>query len=98
MYKEAFDALNQSIKINPEYELAHLSFGFINLKLGKYQDAVNEYKQAIRMKPDCPKAHFLLGMAYIVLGDKDSALKEYLLLKDLDSKKAQELLVEINKL
>ena len=46
---------------------------------------------AIRITPDDADAHYNLGLTYAFSNDRDSALEHYIILKSLDSERANEL-------
>ena len=97
MYKEAIEPYKQAIKNNPAYEDAAYRLGFIYGKLRMWKEAIEFLKQEIRKNPDDAEAYFALGVVYVAIKDKDSALEQYKILKNLDSKLANELLSFINK-
>jgi tetratricopeptide (TPR) repeat protein len=95
-YKEAIEAFKQAIRIKPNHAEAHLNLGQIYFALEMHKEALEAYKQAIRIKPDYVIAHSSLGLMYLLNNDRESALEQYELLKELDPKKADELLNLIN--
>ena len=73
MYKEAIEAYQQSLKINPDFAETYVNLGIDYYRLGKYDDAINIFKQAIQIKPDIISVYIKLGATYIVNGEYSMA-------------------------
>ena len=74
MYKEAIEAYQQSLKINPDFAETYVNLGIDYYRLGKYDDAINIFKQAIQIKPDIISVYIKLGATYIVNGEYSMAV------------------------
>jgi tetratricopeptide (TPR) repeat protein len=66
--QEAVEALQQAIRINPNYAEARNNLGWAYVNLGRFRDAVQTLQQAIRLKSDYAEAYTNLGAAYRDLG------------------------------
>jgi tetratricopeptide (TPR) repeat protein len=64
---------------------------------GRYGEAIEVYQKAIRINPEYADAYYDLGVAYLKAKDRSMALKQYGILKNLDTRKAEELLGLIKK-
>ena len=71
------------------------AIGEIHFRRDEFQEAVEPFKKAITLAPQ-DSLYFSLALTYVKLGDKDSAIKQYLLLKEINSILAQQLLKQIN--
>jgi tetratricopeptide (TPR) repeat protein len=70
------------------------------LEQKKYQEALSMFKRAVEFGYDDSRIHLQLGLIYLSLGDKQSAIAEHAILlrgNNIDLKKADELLEQINK-
>jgi tetratricopeptide (TPR) repeat protein len=70
------------------------------LEQKKYQEALSMFKRAVEFGYDNSRIHLQLGLIYLSLGDKQSAIAEHAILlrgNNIDLKKADELLEQINK-
>lgn len=78
-YEQAVEALNQSIKLNPNEAIVHLKLGSAYFALGKYKEAVTGLKMAIRIKPEIVNAegYYYLGYSYSQLGNHKDALEAF---------------------
>jgi tetratricopeptide (TPR) repeat protein len=112
MYERAVDSYRQFISTLSEDEktterqiqlvivvLSEKS-GDLLLKQKKYQEALLLFKRVVELKFDNSSTHLQLGLIYLSLGDKQSAIAEHAILlrgNNIDLKKADELLEQINK-
>ncbi|HEV2828354.1 MAG TPA: tetratricopeptide repeat protein [Pyrinomonadaceae bacterium] len=100
-FDQALRAFHHVIAMKPAHmstvASAHDYRGNAFLKLKNYDKALAEFREAIRFDPKKPDYRFDLGEAYLAAGKKAEAQKIYQTLQQLDPKKAQELLVDINK-
>jgi len=64
MYKEAIEAYEHAIKINPTFARAYRGLGFIYSELNMYKDAIETIDKAIRLEPDDADTYFTLGFIY----------------------------------
>jgi len=88
-------AYQQSIELKPKPE-THFNLGNAYINKGNKQDAIVAYKQAISLRPDYLKAHYSICKTYAEIGDKASALRELEIVRNTDSRSADELASSIN--
>jgi tetratricopeptide (TPR) repeat protein len=84
MYREAIDAYEQSLKIDPDFADAYINLGVDYYELGKYEKAIDAFKQAIRIKPDLLPAYNKLGAAYIICGEYSKAVDTFKKILEID--------------
>ena len=94
-HREAEAAYKQAIRTDPDNAQAHLNLGVTYAHQGRLRESIREYQQAIKLKPDYALAHYNLGSAYLDISNSGAALEEYKILKNLDSKKADDLFNQI---
>jgi len=90
-YPEAIDAYTKAIKMKPDSQSTYNKLGTLYIVLGKYSLALHTFKKAITIDPKNSATHFNLGIAYFLNGDKTAAFEEYIILKELDTERAQNL-------
>lgn len=91
-FQEAIGALQEALRISPGDPVANNYLGQTYQSMERHQEAVEAFKQAITLKPNFAEAHFNLGVLYLELGSQTQARQEYLILKQLESELAEELL------
>jgi tetratricopeptide (TPR) repeat protein len=91
-FQEAIGALQEALRISPGDPLANNYLGQTYQTMERHPEAVEAFKQAITLKPNFAEAHFNLGVLYLELGSETQARQEYLILKQLESEFAEELL------
>ncbi len=96
-YREAVAALQEAVRLRPDFAEAHSNLGYSLRNDGELDRAIASYQEAIRLKPNLAEAHEYLGVAYLMKGDKQAAMEEYQILQQLNPKEAAELLAEIEK-
>jgi Predicted integral membrane protein len=74
-YANAIKKLQESIRMNPKFVLAHIWLGRTYQLKKMYPEAVIEYKKALEVSPDWPVALSQLGSVYGVSGNKAEAQK-----------------------
>ena len=94
-HQKAIESYKKLLRIDPNDYSTHFSLATLYWELNRYLEAVEHYKHVIRINPDYVPAHSSLGIIYLLLDDKSSAIDEYRILKDLDSKFANELFEKI---
>ncbi len=62
----------------------------------RYKEAVDVPKKSITIQPSLWMGHFNLGLAYIYLGNKEMSIEEYKILKRLNARMSEKLIIEIN--
>ncbi|MBA2703359.1 MAG: tetratricopeptide repeat protein [Blastocatellia bacterium] len=82
-HAEAVEALNQSIRLNPENAVAYVKLGLAYSGLRQYPEAIVVFKMAAHIKPEVvdAEAYYRWGYAYSTLGkfsDAQSAFKRAL--------------------
>jgi hypothetical protein len=90
-YQEAVKALNEALRLKPDFAEAWYNLGLAYGKLGRDQEAANACKEALRLKPDLAKAWYNLGLAYLGLGNRSEALKAGKELRRYDPARADKL-------
>jgi tetratricopeptide (TPR) repeat protein len=88
---EEINACEQAIKTDPDDASAYYDLGNAYRKESKYKEAIGSYKHALRINTDCAKAHYSLGVTYADFNHENSALEQYEILKNIDSRMADEL-------
>lgn len=71
--RDALDAFQEAIKLNPGNAEAHLSVGKTYLNMGNVQQAITELQAALRLSPENEQAKRLLSKAYNRAGDAKQA-------------------------
>ncbi|MBI4907319.1 MAG: winged helix-turn-helix domain-containing protein [Acidobacteria bacterium] len=67
----------QAIRIAPEFESAHILYGWHLMAVGRLQDAVNEIKPIVEANPLNDFAMWSLGLALHFSGRLDEAIEQY---------------------
>lgn len=75
-FNTAYHYLEQATKYNPDYALAYIAKGDINLKQGNNYQAIANYSTAIQKNPTFPESHFHLALAYYQADMKEAAIAE----------------------
>ena len=73
-WKEAIDAYNEAIQLNPDMAEAYNNRGNAKNGLGQHEAALTDYDEAIRLKPDMAEAYNGRGNAKNYLGQYQAAL------------------------
>ena len=76
-YEEAIQYLKQTIKLAPQYAMAHLNLGTAYSKIGNTEQAKLSYLQATKINPHYAKAKFFLGDVLQEEGLVEEALTAY---------------------
>lgn len=66
--KDAEDAFNEALRLEPKNDLAHVNLGSLFRHQGKLDEAKAEYLKAIALDPDNARTHYNLGLLFM---DKD---------------------------
>ena len=67
----------QTLRLNPDYVLAHNNLGVALQEQGKFADAIASYQQALRLKPDFAEVYSNLGNALKKQGKPEEAIIQY---------------------
>jgi tetratricopeptide (TPR) repeat protein len=77
--------LDESIRLQPQYFLAHLNRGLLLIHMGKGEAGVRECEYAVSLAPSLAQPHYWLSMAYDRVGRKADAARESVQAADLDT-------------
>lgn len=83
-YELAFQALLQSVEINPTLAESRSNLGNVYLKKDQLDDAIYQYQAALEINADDPKTHNNLGNAYLQRGWMNYAILQYAQSLELD--------------
>jgi tetratricopeptide (TPR) repeat protein len=75
-YEEATLAIQQAIKLSPNYINAYSALAEIQNILGHRQEALSIYRRVLARKPEVPDEYLLRGWAYLHLGYGSAAALE----------------------
>lgn len=76
-YKEAVEFMNLSLKINPQYSLAHNDLGVIYQQLGDVKNAMLCYEKALSLNKNFYEAHNNMGVAMQSKGNAKKAREHF---------------------
>ena len=76
-WKEAIDAYNEAIQLNPDMAEAYNNRGVARNDLGEYEAALVDLNEAIQLKPDQAEAYNNRGVTKKALGRLDEAREDY---------------------
>ena len=76
-HKDAVEAFNKAIKLNPQYVEAYHNRGAMYDILGNQQQAIKDYDKAIKLNPQYALSYFNRGVTYGELGNYQQAIKDY---------------------
>ncbi|MBP9015038.1 MAG: tetratricopeptide repeat protein [Candidatus Atribacteria bacterium] len=94
-YQKAIDALENALKLQPDWALAYYKLGQSYLQLGKISQAIQSFQHSTQLEPENDIFHANLAIAYLINGDQESAKKEYYILKTLNPEIAREIAKKI---
>jgi len=86
--KEATEAFQKAINIDPNYTYAYNGLGVTLCKLGRYEEAVEVYKKAISIDPKYVSAYYNLGVALTNLRRYEESIELYQKAIKIDPKDA----------
>jgi tetratricopeptide (TPR) repeat protein len=89
--KDAIEAYEKAIRIDPENEEAFFGLGASYSKMHKHLFAIEAYKKVIELNPNHAAAHFELGFTYDRTASLTKAFEQYKILKNLDEDLADKL-------
>jgi len=75
--KEALDAYDQALALQPDDIEATTGTGFCYLDMGSYGSAIGAFKKALKRNPSYADAIMGLAESYKYQGNKDEAVKYY---------------------
>lgn len=70
----AFDLIEQSVHLNPEYAQAHNHLGNALRGEQRVVEALASYRKAIELEPEYAAPHYNIGSVLLQLGDTEAAL------------------------
>lgn len=76
-WRDAIEAFDEAIKLNPKYEMAYLERGAAHYVLKDFAKAIRDFNKVIEMNPISVSAYHNRGNVYKDLGDYDQAVKEF---------------------
>ncbi|MCD6308605.1 MAG: tetratricopeptide repeat protein, partial [Candidatus Latescibacteria bacterium] len=76
-YAEAEKFLLKSIKLNPDYAMAHKNLGFVLTKLKRFDEAEKEWETALTLDIDDPMINVNLGSIYLGRNDLEKARRMF---------------------
>ena len=82
--RQAHEALQKALTIDPESAEAHMFLGRLNLWEWKWEETGREYKHAIELNPNLADAHGYYNEYLDLTGHFDEALREAEVAKSLD--------------
>ena len=77
-YKEALDAAQRAVQIDPNLLEAHRALGYVWESTANYQDAMDSYETALRINPNLAILHVSMGNMLLNQGDTNGAISSYL--------------------
>jgi len=66
-YKEAIDALNKAVEMDPNCAEAYFNRGLAYGKLGRHEKAIEDFSEAIKLNPNYADAYYNRAAAYFYL-------------------------------
>src|SRR2546430_12850827 len=83
-YQEALSSLQEALKLDPNFAIAHNSAGVVYDKLGRSAEAINSCERAVVLKPDLAVAHYNLGVLYDDASRTEEAIRSFTIALRLD--------------
>jgi tetratricopeptide (TPR) repeat protein len=74
-YPEAVNAMDASVKLNPDFPLSYLQRGKLELMANHVQEAINDLERARKLQPDSTAITYQLATAYRLAGRTEEANK-----------------------
>jgi tetratricopeptide (TPR) repeat protein len=74
---DAVPALQQALRLQPDFEQAHYNLANAFLALGKTNEAIGEYNNALQLNPNDAQAHYNLGNALLQSNRLPEAIAQY---------------------
>ncbi len=75
--KEAIEAIDKALKLNPRYDEAYYYLGFIYMQQSQPAQAIKALKRAVKLNPYYTEAHNQLGLAYRDQGKYKKAMTQF---------------------
>ena len=80
----ASQLLQESIRLDRNYPLAHLELGRCYADLGRYREAISEFRTAARLDPKQTEAWYRLALAYRRAGERKLAAEAELKFRNVE--------------
>ena len=77
-YKEALDAAQRAVQIDPNLMEAHRALGYVWERTATYDLAMQSYEAAVRINPNLAILHISMGNMLLNQGDTNAAISSYL--------------------
>ena len=91
---DAIRAYQHALELKPESEEIHNKLGDAYYYAGQMSQAIAAYSRAISLRPAFADAHYNLAVAYFESGNQRLALNEARILRQLDEKLYEKLVIE----
>ena len=76
-YREAIEHYRQTLRVAPNFEIAHQELGLALANIGQFDEAIRHYRTAIKIKPDCYEAQNNWGNALVNKHELAEAIRHY---------------------
>jgi len=83
-FRQAGEAIDRSIRLEPSYAFAHNTRGIIHLADDFHQSAIRSFKEAIKLRPQEANFYVNLGHAYLRVNKYEEGLDTYQLALQMD--------------
>ena len=83
-FRQAGEAIDRSLRLEPNYAFAHNTRGIIHLANEFNQSAISSFKEAIKIKPEEANFYVNLGHAYLRSNKYEEGLETYQMALQLD--------------
>ena len=72
--RNAFDAFNDALRLNPRYGEAYAARASVYYAFGDQQNTIADLNAALRLEPEIAEAYYYRGLIFTDKGDSDNAL------------------------
>ncbi|MGO9312932.1 MAG: tetratricopeptide repeat protein [Syntrophobacteraceae bacterium] len=76
-YADSWTLWNDTLRKNPESEIAHNNIGSDLSRQGKHQEAIAHFTEALRIMPGSVRAHYNFGVELALMGRTGEAMQHY---------------------
>jgi serine/threonine protein kinase/tetratricopeptide (TPR) repeat protein len=74
----------RAIALNPDYAMAHMSYGLILTNTGRFEEGIRESQRAMELDPFALYTNWILGVVYLVARKYDQAIEQFRKTLELD--------------